>query len=231
MPFASRQRRGYVRDNAERDLGAHLEAALRGVIVGDRWPKSGIEVCVTVLEAEEDGWWGDGVGGAVGEDAAVGGWGMMTVLAGCITTSSAALVEAGIDCVDMVTGGVAAVVPAAADDMKNGAVTVREQDTQIVLDPCPAEHHTILSACVVGYLASRDELVEVWMRGDTGAAETEKLIDRAVEAAAGPKRVLQAVLRENVKARMPAANDPAVVPMKNTDKAPKGKAREVVMTG
>ena len=38
-PFATRQRRGYVRDASERDLGVHLETALRGVIIGDRRPQ------------------------------------------------------------------------------------------------------------------------------------------------------------------------------------------------
>src|SRR5438046_9080907 len=33
-PFATRQRRGYVRDANERDLAVHLEMALRGIIIG-----------------------------------------------------------------------------------------------------------------------------------------------------------------------------------------------------
>ena len=59
-PFASRQRRGYIRDASERDLAVHLETAIRGVIIGDRWPKSGVEVIITILEGEEDRWLGDG---------------------------------------------------------------------------------------------------------------------------------------------------------------------------
>src|SRR5277367_4846504 len=55
-PFASKQRRGYIRDASERDLAVHLETALRGVIIGDRWPKSGVEVTITILEGEEDRW-------------------------------------------------------------------------------------------------------------------------------------------------------------------------------
>merc|ERR1711977_657316 len=58
-PFATRKRRGYLRDSSERDLGVHLETALRGVIIGDRWPKSGVEVIITILEGEEDQWWID----------------------------------------------------------------------------------------------------------------------------------------------------------------------------
>ncbi len=35
-PFASWHRRGWVRDGTERDLCAHLETALRSVIIGER---------------------------------------------------------------------------------------------------------------------------------------------------------------------------------------------------
>ncbi|RQM08775.1 hypothetical protein DH86_00002491, partial [Scytalidium sp. 3C] len=73
-PFATRKRRGYIRDSSERDLGVHLETALRGVIIGDRWPKSGVEVIITILEGEEDQWWGDNAdnGSTTSQD-----WGMM----------------------------------------------------------------------------------------------------------------------------------------------------------
>merc|ERR1711977_376795 len=70
-PFATRKRRGYLRDSSERDLGVHLETALRGVIIGDRWPKSGVEVIITILEGEEDQWWGDDRGGSI----TAGDWG------------------------------------------------------------------------------------------------------------------------------------------------------------
>ena len=96
---------------------------MRGVIIGERWPKSGVEVVVTILEGDEDGWWGDA-------HAAGSGWGLLNVLAGCITVASAAITDAGIDCVDMVCGGVAAIVrnPDSND----------EKDLLRILDPCPA---------------------------------------------------------------------------------------------
>lgn len=123
-PFATRQRRGYIRDSAERDLGVHLETALRGVIIGERWPKSGVEVVVTILEGDEDGWWGDSAseGNATGS-----GWGLLNVLAGCITVASAAITDAGIDCVDVVCGGVAAIT-------RNPSST-QQQELARILDP------------------------------------------------------------------------------------------------
>lgn len=186
-PFASRQRRGYLRDAAERDLGVHLETALRGVVIGERWPKSACEVVITVLEGEEDRWWGDENAGSAGEGAKLGGWGMMGVLAGCITAASAAIADAGIDCVDLVSGGVAAAV-------KSSEGT----SSSVVLDPCPSEHEGVGAACVVGYLQSRDEVTELWVKGDAGA-DPETLIDRAVEAAILSKSVLAEAVREGAE--------------------------------
>lgn len=204
-----------MRDAAERDLSTHLETALRGVVVGERWAKSGIDVVVTVLEGEEDGWWG--VGGSQGSQGGAGGgggggYGAMTVLAGAITAASAALVDAGIDCVDLISGGVAAVVSdGASSSLQSPAVPTsthshqQQTGTRVVLDPCPAEHERVISACVVGYLQSRDELTEIWMKGSAETETDVTLIDRAVEAAVASRTVLAAALREATEERLLAS--------------------------
>lgn len=187
-PFATRNRRGYIRDTVERDLGVHLETALRGVIIGERWPKSGVEVVLTILEADEDGWWGDA--GAKGGQAS--GLGLLNVLAGCITVSSAAIADAGIDCVDIVSGGVAAFV---RDSSSKSGGLLR------ILDPCPAEHQDIVAACAVGYLATRDEITELWLKGDVSGENSDELIEGATHAAIGSLSVLKDVLLEAVEAK------------------------------
>ncbi|PVI03559.1 exoribonuclease family protein [Periconia macrospinosa] len=181
-PFATRHRRGYIRDAAERDLGVHLETALRGVIIGERWPKSGVEIVVTVLEGDEGAWWGQ-EGGSNGS-----GWGLLNVLAGCITAAGSAIIDAGIDCVDMVSGGVAAFVQ---DPSADGRL--------LVLDPSPAEHRDIIAACAVGYLHSRDEVTEVWLRGDAGLEAADSLIEGAAQAAEGSFSVMKEVFIENLE--------------------------------
>jgi exosome complex component MTR3 len=204
-PFASRQRRGYLRDTAERDLGLHLETALRGVVIGERWPKSAAEVVITVLESEEDDWWRD-------DDASkknIGGVGLMNVLAGCVTAASAALVDAGIDCVDLVSGGVAAVTG--------------EGKGTLVLDPCPSEHNDLRAAAVVAHLQSRDELTELWVKGDAGEG-FETLIDRAVDAAGLSRSVLAEAVREAAEVK----TSPQAV---DTGKQEVVKATDVDMTG
>lgn len=173
-----------------------------------------------MLEAEEDGWWADG-----GQGKGVGGVGMMTVLAGCITVASAAMVEAGIDCVDTVTGGVAAIVKT------TGQQAGKRRETQVVMDPCPSEHDEIVAACAVGYLTSRDEITEMWMKGDVGS-QAEALIDRSVDAASAVKNVLAAVLKESIEAKHKAAEVVEASLPQNEQKqdltAKKGKAKATV---
>ena len=193
-PFACRLPRGYVPDYNERDLAAHLETALRGVLIGERWPKSGVDVIVTVLEGEDD--FADGRKGG-----GTGGWGMMILLSGCITVASAAISDAGIDCVDLVSGGVAALV--------------REPQfgLQLVLDMAPSEHEEVVAACVVGYSQSRDEITELWTKGlidhvdgqANGRIGFEQMVDNAVEAAMGSRRVLVEAVKEGTEARIKAA--------------------------
>jgi exosome complex component MTR3 len=211
-PFATRHRRGYIRDSTERDLGVHLESALRGVIIGERWPKSGVEVVVTILEGDEDGWWGDS---ATESSTSGSGWGLLNVLAGCITVASAAITDAGIDCVDVVTGGVAAI--ARDPDSKDQKKLTR------LLDPCPAEHKEVVAACAVAYLASRDEITEMWMKGDVGA-DSDALVEGATHAAVGSLAVVKEVLLEALQAKFQGQ-------LEGIDSGTKRKAGDVDMTG
>ncbi len=194
-PFAAQQRRGYVPDATERDLAAHLETALRSVLIGERWPKSGVDVSVTVLEGEDDHppeRFGQHRNGRTG------GWGLMSILSGCITVASAAITDAGIDCVDLVTGGVAAIIHQPSMPL------------QIVLDPSPSDQEEIIAACVIGYLQSRDEITELWAKGNmvqtNGKASHpltfEPLVDRAVEAAMTARLVLIEALQEATESKI-----------------------------
>ncbi|KAL4958036.1 3' exoribonuclease family, domain 1-domain-containing protein [Aspergillus filifer] len=192
-PFAARKRKGHIRDASERDLGVHLETALRGVIVAERWPKSGLDITITILEAEDDRFWADA------PDSHDAAWGVMNVLAGCITAASAAIADARIDALDLVAGGVAAVV---IDEDGEG----KSSTPRLMLDTDPAEHKSILSACVVAYMPGRDEITELWLKGDnskavSGAADGslahEALIDGAVDAARGAHSVLAEAVKES----------------------------------
>ena len=142
-----------------------------------------------MLEGEEESWVGNGLGSKSGFD----GTGVMNVLSGCITVASAALADARIDCLDLLAGGVAAVVPGPDQKQTN------------VLDPCPAEHEQLTSICLVGYLPARDEITELWVKGDL-PAETEYsglglegLVDGAITAAKGVQSVLQEAVKESAE--------------------------------
>ncbi|KAI9842633.1 MAG: 3'-5'-exoribonuclease [Sclerophora amabilis] len=219
-PFAARQRRGYIRDATERDLAVHLETALRGVIIGDRWPKSGVEIIVTVLEGEEDRWWGDVGRRRPAELNGIGGCGMMSILAGCITVASAAIVDAGIDCVDLIAGGVAAAIPTRGQKegerpSKSNSRMDQIENQLIIIDPAPSEHESITAACLVGYLPSRDEITELWVKENVSLpgiaphtkatvprALVDELIDRAVGAAIGTGVVLGDAVKEGAERKI-----------------------------
>ena len=125
----------------------------------------------------------------------------MSILSGCITVASAAIIDAGIDCVDLVTGGVAAIVrqPPAPP--------------QVFLDPCASDHEEIFAACVIAYLQSRDEITELWTKGSitvsasadgngTNTMGFEPLIDQAVEAAVAARLVLIEAIKESAETKV-----------------------------
>ncbi|KAF4918489.1 Exosome complex component MTR3 [Colletotrichum viniferum] len=182
-PFATRQRRGYLRDSSERDLSVHLDTALRGAIIADRWPKSGVDVIVTIIEGDQE----RELSYSQGNEQ----WDVMNVLTGCITVAAAALTDAGIDCVDMVTGGVAAVVGEAAGDLSA---------TSIVMDPVSFDHERILAACCVAYLPSRAEMTNLWLKGQLPPSDPllhMKLVDRAIQASKANYRAVLERLQDH----------------------------------
>ncbi|KAI9677134.1 MAG: 3'-5'-exoribonuclease [Bathelium mastoideum] len=227
-PFASPRRRATPgrEGPAERDLAAQLETALRGVAIGERWPKSGVDVCVTVLEEEgnEDEEKG-------GEKGGMGGWGAMIVLAGCVTVASAAMVDAGIDCVDLVSGGVVAVV-ADGDGkgkglVKSGEGGKEQNEVRMVLDPSPNEHERVVAAAMVAYLQSRDEITQLWVKGDAGV-NAEDLINGAVHAAIGARTVMAQQLREAGARKFGETGEPNADTGRKTNP---GITSDVPMTG
>ncbi|ROW09804.1 hypothetical protein VMCG_02319 [Cytospora schulzeri] len=182
-PFATKQRRSYVRDSTERDLSIHLETAMRGAIIADRWPKSGVDIIISVIEGDQDRSLSRG-----DQDEA---WDTMNVLAGCITVASAALVDAGIDCVDTVAGGVAALVSGGEQG----------SEPELVVDPLASQHDKILAACCVAYLPERDEITNLWFKGDLPASDTSLytgMVEKGILASQSANRVLVECLRETV---------------------------------
>lgn len=150
-----------------------ITTALVRSIVLERYPKSSIEIMVTVLDCED------------GPHSDVG------VLSGAITAGSAALADAGVECVDLVCGGVAGV----------------DKTGRIVLDPGPGECTAVAG---VGYLAARDEVTVLWTRGGMavdveedqmdagGECELEKVIGAACKAAREARKVLNEAVAERL---------------------------------
>lgn len=139
---------------------------------------------------------------------------MMSILAGCITVASAAIADARVDCLDLVTGGVAAIVgkrdwkEKKRDNAREDKEPTLEGGQRLVLDPCPSEHSDLVAGCVVGYMASRDEITELWLKGDLprlpqgndgNGLSVEELMGGAVDAARAAQLVLAEAVRESAE--------------------------------
>lgn len=117
----------------------------------------------------------------------------MNVVSGCITVASAALLDAKIDCLDLVTGGVAAAAS------RNDGKAIK------FLDPSPSEDLSFNAVCVVGYMPARDEMTLIWTKGDISAktdVQFDSLLDSAVDAAKGAHVVLKQVATELSQAQV-----------------------------
>jgi exosome complex component MTR3 len=104
--------------------------------------------------------------------------------------AAAAIADAGIDCVDTVSGGVAAIVQGQDND-----------EPVMVLDPVPSEHDDILAACCVAYLPGRDEITNMWLKGQLPATDRDAhrtLIAQAVQASKGTYQAISASLSETL---------------------------------
>lgn len=205
-----------MRDALERDLSSQLQIAIAGMVRAEQYPKSGIDVFVTVLDCE--GRIGEMIGvdseeeeaGQEGETAALGA---MQVLSGAITCASTAIADAGIECVDLVAAGMAALV----EGKKAG-------ETIMVLDPSPLDAWMVKAAVLVGYMAARDEVTLVWSRGEAGVEEFEGVLENAVEVATKVRGVVNDAVRERL-----------VALLKKREQEGKGKGKalgeDVEMTG
>lgn len=171
-PFSGRARVGYVAGAKEKDFSLHLQSALAPSVRLDLFPKSVVDVYVNVLEMD----------------------GQMATLAAAVTCASAAIADAGIDCMDTVTGSSAF--------LKEG---------QIYLDPEEADEGTPQEAqMMVAYLAALGELSEVYTRGsvDTGKSTGfESLLSACIDAAAEVRVVSNNALLEGVKGTLSAKDE------------------------
>jgi exosome complex component MTR3 len=142
-----------------------------------------VDIIVSIIEGDQDR--------ETSKEQGDESWDMMNALSGCITVASAALADAGIDCVDTVAGGVAALVRDEADNGK----------AKIVIDPVPAEHDKIEAACCVAYLPTRDEITNLWFKGDMpddNMSTYMELVQQGIQASKFANRVLVQSIGETV---------------------------------
>ncbi|KAK6456542.1 exosome exoribonuclease [Scheffersomyces xylosifermentans] len=142
--------------NIEQKISSYIETALLPSIVLEKYPKSTIDIFVTILSTESSN------SGSTKVDAA-----LLGISNWVLNCSSVALVDSGIELKDVVTSGVAT--------LKND---------KLLLDPeviSSGEDNENTLTCVVSFMNLRnDEIVGFWMEGDQSKFEesqVEQLID------------------------------------------------------
>jgi exosome complex component MTR3 len=153
------------------------------MLLGHLFPKSGIDVNISVLEY-------------------TGKWSLLAIAA---NATSAAIAEAGIDVVDLVSAS-------------SFALT----DNGLVIDPTGDEEDSASAGGVVGYMASMGKVTDLWVTGsveveeegdmdvDSGHVRFGEMLKKAVSAAADARLVINHALMELVKEKGLAAKEPTV---------------------
>lgn len=136
--------------NIEQKISSYVETALLPSIILEKYPKSTIDVFITVISTDE-----------ASTSLSANNGALLNLISWIVNTSSLALVDSGIELKDIVTSGHAR--------LSNG---------EIVLDPTQDEDNAV--DCLVSYMNLRnDEIVGFWVEGDHNLEEAklETLID------------------------------------------------------
>ncbi|KAK7208160.1 3' exoribonuclease family, domain 1-domain-containing protein [Myxozyma melibiosi] len=146
------QQGGGFDTDLEKSLADYIYASLVPAIRLERYPKSGISVSVVVVSGPPR-WKGL----------------VKQVTAACVTTAGAALVDAGIEVLDVVTA-------CAVKVSKEGAVSLDLDETSE-----DSESVDTVARGVISSMASRDEITGVWVDDDT---TSESASSRSIEGEA-----------------------------------------------
>jgi len=164
----------------ERFLALRLEKLIKPMLLGHLFPKSGIDVNISVLEY-------------------TGTWNLLAIATNAV---SAAIAEARIDVVDLVSASSFALL-----------------EDGIVIDPSGEEEQASFGG-VVGYMASMGEITDVWISGslevededdmhiDSGHVRLGESLKTVISAAADARLVVNHALMEHVKETGLAATEP-----------------------
>ena len=156
----------------ERFLALRLEKLIKPMLLGHLFPKSGIDVNISVLEY-------------------TGTWNLLAIATNAV---SAAIAEARIDVVDLVSASSFALL-----------------EDGIVIDPSGEEEEQASFGGVVGYMASMGEITDVWISGsleveveddmhiDSGHVRLGESLKTVISAAADARLVVNHALMEHVK--------------------------------
>lgn len=148
-PFAAARRTGYLKTTRERAIGQLIATALQSSVLTKLYPKSEIALNILVLEEPADG--------------------ELETIAASVTAASAAIADAGIECIDLVAGAVIRTPPSEEEKGKG---------------------------LVIGYMPHREEMTMMYMTGTGDKGQVENMIADATEQAKLVNLVLNKVLTQ-----------------------------------
>ncbi|KAG4301783.1 hypothetical protein PCANB_002134 [Pneumocystis canis] len=168
-PFALKQKYGHNREIIEKNQSLHLTAAISPSVQLDIFPRSAIYVHVYVLEAD----------------------GELSTFAAAITCASAAIADASIECIDLVTG----------------AAAIMNKENCMIMDPTEEDENEKTFSLVVGYMAVRDELTELWSHGlmpsdSINQSESNDIISKCISMASDYRFVLNNAIMQKMEEQL-----------------------------
>ncbi|KAK9467962.1 3' exoribonuclease family, domain 1-domain-containing protein [Lipomyces arxii] len=174
------QQGGGHTSSLERSLSEYVYASVVPSIRLTQYPKSGIAISVVVIS---------------GSPSAAGL--MKQVAAACVTVAGVALVDAGIELTDIVTGCA----------VKFGAGVNDKVELDLDSDGVPGDRPDIVGRGVVSYMAGRDEITGFWFDDESPNADSSNLVEStfvnvvtvATDGAKEVRKIVNSVLLQQVQ--------------------------------
>ncbi|KAG0236747.1 hypothetical protein BGW41_000338 [Actinomortierella wolfii] len=176
--FSCPKRRHHIRDAQEKELSQVLSQALAPAVRLELFPKSVIDVYVTVLEND----------------------GSAACLAAAITCASVALAHAGIEMLDLVaacSGSYMTVPKALLGQPKSATGTSNSQD-EIWMDADLEEEKHEHGSIVLAYMPSLNQVTHVLQNGKAEGAVISQSVESCIEACNKVYAVMQHSLLESI---------------------------------
>ncbi|KAF9094421.1 hypothetical protein BGX29_006919 [Mortierella sp. GBA35] len=180
--FSCVKRRGTMRDAQEKELSQILSQGLTPAVRLELFPKSNVDVYITVLESD--------------------GWG--SCIAAAFTVASVALAHAGIEMLDMVAGCSASYIPTSIPSSTTDTTSSAGAGSitpQIFMDADLEEEKYQQGSIVLAYMPSLNQTTHVLQTGKAEGPIISQSVEHCVEACNKIFSVMNHALLTSVEVR------------------------------